>query len=109
MLIEVKTHRARVRPFQIQIAQLLDAWIRWGIAEYNLQIAFDNEPPWTYYGWHFIQFEKTGFDDGKCWLDGREISEEELIKFLSMECEHTQTEEQQDIFAIAKRRKGVRV
>lgn len=33
-------------------------------------------------GFHLIQFEKTNPEDGKTFLDGKEITKEELIKFL---------------------------
>ena len=38
---------------------------------------------WTFLGFHLIQFENTQFDNGKCFLDNKEISEENLIKFLT--------------------------
>jgi hypothetical protein len=37
-------------------------------------------------GFHLLQFENTNPDDGKIFLDGVEISKEELIKFLRFEC-----------------------
>ena len=36
-----------------------------------------------YRGFHLLVFEKTSPEDGKVWLDKKEISKGELIKFLS--------------------------
>lgn len=38
-----------------------------------------------YYGFHLIQFEKTSPEDGKIFLDEREISKDNFIKFLKFE------------------------
>lgn len=38
---------------------------------------------WEFLGYHIVVFEKTCFDDGKCWLDGKEITEAEMEKFLT--------------------------
>ena len=35
-----------------------------------------------YYGFHLLVFENTCPDDGKIWLDNKEISKDELIIFL---------------------------
>jgi hypothetical protein len=36
-------------------------------------------------GFHFIQFENTGPEDGMVFLDGKEITKEELVSFLKFE------------------------
>jgi len=41
-----------------------------------------------YSGFHFLVFENTSPDDGKTFLDGKEISNEELIKFLQFRSNH---------------------
>ena len=38
-----------------------------------------------YFGFHLIQFEKTCPDDGRIFLDKREISKHDLIRFLRFE------------------------
>ena len=38
-----------------------------------------------YRGIHLVQFENEDPEDGKIYLNGKEVTEEELIEFLSME------------------------
>lgn len=38
-----------------------------------------------YYGFHIIVFENTSPDDGRIWLDGCEVSKEDLLSFLRFE------------------------
>jgi len=73
MLLEVKQHNANIRPFQRNIFKHLDRWLRQGVDE-----------GWQYLGFHAIRFENNSFDDGRCWLDGKQVTEEELKAFLSM-------------------------
>lgn len=73
MLIEVKTRMAKPRTGQKMMWGLINKWIRKGI-----------ESDWKYLGFHLVQFENTIFEDGKCLLDNKEISEQDLITFLSM-------------------------
>lgn len=40
-----------------------------------------------YHGFHILQFENTSPEDGKIFLDHKEITKEELIKFLRFEME----------------------
>ena len=40
---------------------------------------------WEYKGTHLLQFEKLFFNDGKVFLNHKETSEQEMIKFFSME------------------------
>lgn len=37
----------------------------------------------SYHGFHLLQFEKTSPEDGKIYLDNKEITKEKLLKFLS--------------------------
>lgn len=39
----------------------------------------------TYHGFHLLQFENTNPDDGKIFLDGKEITKDLLLKFLRFE------------------------
>jgi hypothetical protein len=45
---------------------------------------YSKENEIDYRGYHLIQFENEGPEDGKILLDYREVSEQELIDFLSM-------------------------
>jgi len=73
MLIEVKTRNAAVRLWQRILFENLDKWIKKGI-----------DKSWIYLGYHVITFENTWFDDGKCFFDGAEVVELELISKLSL-------------------------
>ena len=68
MLIEEKRYMSDMATFQRYIYKQLDD-------------AFKNDP--NYCGFHLLQFEKTSPTDGKIYLDHIEISENNLIKFLS--------------------------
>lgn len=74
LLLEVKTRSANIKFWQKSIFELLDRWLVAGI---------DKE--WHYYGFHTLIFENTSFKDGRCYLDGEEITESFLISFLSLE------------------------
>ncbi len=69
MLIEEKRYMAEPKYFQTKIFAQLDN-------------AFKNDP--LYCGFHLIQFENTGPEDGKIYLDKKEITEVELIRLLKM-------------------------
>ena len=73
MLLEIKTRNAKMRKFQSIMFSLLHKWISKGI-----------DRGWKYEGFYLIQFEKTSFEDGKCFLNYKEISEADLIKKLSL-------------------------
>lgn len=74
MFLEIKTRNVLPRKGQEIMFDFLNKWIAKGI---------DSE--WTYLGFHYIKFEKTNFEDGKCFLNNNEISEIDLICFLNME------------------------
>jgi len=42
----------------------------------------------NYRGFHILRFEKTTPDDGKTWLDNKEINRNDLIEFLKYEKPH---------------------
>ena len=73
MMLEIKTRNSKPRTGQKIMWQNINKWIDNGI---------DND--WNYLGFHLIQFENTNFDDGKCFLNYKEIKEQELINFLSL-------------------------
>lgn len=74
MLIEIKTRNADVKTWQKIMWSNIDKWIKNGI-----------DSNWTYLGFNFIQFERTNFEDGRCYLNGNEISELELIQVLNLQ------------------------
>jgi len=43
---------------------------------------YKNDTITKYQGFHLIVFEKTSPEDGRIWLDNKEISKEELLHFL---------------------------
>ena len=73
MLLEIKTRNAKPRPFQRLMWGRISKWIAAGI-----------DGDWTNLGFHLLVFERTGFDDGRLFFDGVEISEQDLIKILSL-------------------------
>ena len=74
MMLEIKTRNCEPRIGQKMMWQNLNKWMRRGI-----------DDGWTYLGFNLIVFEKKDFDDGKCYLNNEEITEEKLITLLSLE------------------------
>lgn len=73
MLLEVKTNMGKLSDSQRQTY----VWL-------HKTINHSRNKEYEYCGIHLIQFEKFCFDDGKCFLDRKEISESDLVLFLSM-------------------------
>ena len=75
MFVEEKTHNGKLASwFHKLIKEVLHPAIS----------KFAKESEIDYRGYHLIQFENEGPEDGKIFLDYREIAEQELIDFLSM-------------------------
>ncbi len=74
MFIELKSYNSNVKDDQKLMLRKLNKWIKKGI-----------DIDWTFFGTHLITFEKSGFKDGKCFLNNREILEKDLINFLNFE------------------------
>jgi hypothetical protein len=72
MMLEIKTRNAEPKYWQKLMWDNMDKWIKNGIDE-----------DWTYYGFFYVKFENTFFNDGRCYLNGKEISELDLKEFLS--------------------------
>ena len=72
VILEVKTRKGDVKKWQRIFYKKLNEWIKKGITA-----------DWTFHGVYLIQFENTCFEDGKCFLNRIEITEEQLIKKLS--------------------------
>lgn len=70
MLIEEKRHGKLVRPWQRQLFK-------------KLHEACKNAK--DYKGFHLLAFENTSPEDGKIFLDRKEITKADLIKFLRFE------------------------
>ena len=72
MMLEVKTHNCEMPKFQEYMFDNLQKWIAKGIPS-----------TWTFKGFHFVKFENTSFNDGKVYLNGQEITEDELVQKLA--------------------------
>ena len=72
MMLEIKTRNSYPRPFQKIMWLNIHNWVLNGITK-----------EWNYYGFHLIQFQNNSFTDGKCFFDGTEITENDLIEILS--------------------------
>ena len=70
MIIEEKCRNAKVRPYQRKIF-------------HKLHKVSKTDP--KYKGIYLLSFERTSPDDGKMWLNKKEINKEQLIKFLRFE------------------------
>lgn len=70
MLIEEKRHNSHPKLWQKQLFELID----WCAKKHP-----------RYKGFHIIQFENTSPDDGKITLDEKEVTKEQLVKFLRFE------------------------
>lgn len=73
IMLELKTYGRKPKRWQEIMWLNMEKWITNGI-----------DSDWEFRGYHLIQFEKTNFENGKCYLDGKEITEKELIEFLSL-------------------------
>lgn len=77
MLVEVKTHRAKMRFWQENLFNVLDELL---VISTRLI-----KPPIDYRGFHCVRFEKTGFQDGRCMFDKQIVDESQLKAILSMD------------------------
>jgi hypothetical protein len=74
LLLEVKTRNRTLPKFQQIMFRNLAQWIRAGIS---------NE--WTFEGFHALRFSDTDFNDGVAYLNNKEVTEEQVIEYLSLE------------------------
>jgi len=70
MLIEEKRHNSSIKRWQKELFAILD-WC-------------GKKHP-KYCGFHVLQFENTSPEDGNVFLDGKEISKEQLVAFLKFQ------------------------
>jgi hypothetical protein len=71
MLVETKKNSRYPTNAQSEIISFMDTVLRRG-----------TPPEWEYLGYHVLVFEKTGWENGKVWLDGKEITEEDFKYFV---------------------------
>jgi len=72
MLLEIKTRNRPLEFWQEKVFENFSRWLKNGLNK-----------DWTFLGFHIIKFQNTFFNDGKCYLDNKEITEKELKIFLS--------------------------
>lgn len=72
MIIEEKRYNSSVKRWQKSMFDIVDWCAR--ISGHR-----------KYKGFHIIRFEKTNPDDGRIYIDGKERTRQELIKFLMFE------------------------
>lgn len=76
MILEVKTHRAKLKMWQIRMYKMISSWIYKGI---------DNG--WKFLGCNTLRFENTDFSNGRVLYNDKLVTENEVIKILSLEGE----------------------
>jgi len=69
MLMETKQNGAEVRHFQSRLFYIIDALLSVGS-----KVVIPGVGRIKYLGFHTLRFENKGFDDGKAWFDGKEIT-----------------------------------
>lgn len=88
MLIEEKTYN-RNPPFaQFDTMSVLSQALRQGFNDPSLRLKRRNPIRPTkiiYFGYHLIQFEKTSPTDGAIYIDGVQVTEQELLRFLQFD------------------------
>lgn len=81
MLLEVKRYRVVSPSFgKIPYGQASILRMVHNCLEFGIQHLYKD---YTYHGAHIIQFDREFFDDGKCYWNGREVSEQQLLAILS--------------------------
>ncbi len=83
MIIEVKRHKGTMSHSQRTTYLILDALARQGHGT-RLKLRDGRIMPFKYAGFFLLQFEKTGFNDGRAYIDGRVMSEKEIIDLFSL-------------------------
>ena len=75
--VEMKCHQCKPGPGQELTMQLIDETMRLGTPARNEHYGIQSMA-WTYCGYWLLQFENTKPDDGRIWLNGHELTEEQL-------------------------------
>lgn len=88
MLIEEKRFMAEVNPSQEAVQSLLHQALSFALSHDDLtfhSLRKPIPPKVTYCGYHLIQFEKTGPEDGAISIDGTAVTKHQLVSFLRFE------------------------
>jgi len=87
MFVEVKRYRANSPVHQSSTFDVLHKVFRIGlfVLDNEVKCKYGFTHRIEYHKFHMLQFEKTSFEDGLVFWDGKPISEQELIKILSFE------------------------
>ncbi|MEM6320641.1 MAG: hypothetical protein AAF960_23430 [Bacteroidota bacterium] len=85
MLIEIKRYMGKVAVCQQSTFDVLHKLINAGLHALKNQVRCKNgiSHKIKYHGFHLLQFERSSFEDGKVYFDGKEVSEQQLINVLS--------------------------
>lgn len=73
-IVEVKTNNSQLKRWQMIMYNNLSKWLKSG----------GEKDGWIFCGFYIIQFENNNFDDGKVYLNEKEIDETGLIEILSL-------------------------
>jgi len=86
MLVEIKCFQSEVKTHQRNTFSILHKLIKAGIEATNGKIKIEDKNfDVCYLGFHLLQFEKTDPTNGKIFLNNKQITESQLINFLSLE------------------------
>jgi len=80
MLLEVKRWRDGPSEGKIPRGQAGILRMVHNCLEFGIQNLYKD---YTYHGAHIIQFDREFFDDGRCFWDGHEVSEQQLLAILT--------------------------
>lgn len=78
--VEMKCYQCKPTYGQQQTMDLIDGIMKLGTQHRNKHHV--KAMHWTYCGYWLLQFENTSPDDGRIWLNGHELTEEQLKHHL---------------------------
>lgn len=86
-MLEIKTNLAVMPTAQKTTYRVIDGLIRNGLNKKNVgTVVLDGRKMKVqYHGFYVLTFEKNGFHDGKSYINGKHMTEKEIISFLSFE------------------------
>lgn len=74
--LEVKQHGREIPKWQREVFDTVSDFMAAGV--------MNSASTWTFLGWHLLTFERSGFKDGRAWLNGQLVTEAEVRTWLSM-------------------------
>jgi len=86
LLLEVKRRKSEVKPHQNVTFQILHHALK-QISGKEIPVRIDGRKTTLtvfYRGFAFLQFENTSFEDGAAYLNGQQMTERQIIDFLSL-------------------------